>query len=454
MRQILDDLNSSYAAPSHIWVAQILDQVGDLVREKIKENLRLYLLKTCYFKLTGSIDLWHSKGNDDYIGVIVSYIEPVTFNHSVVVIGVVESTESHKEELIVNKINDIISSFEIPGYENLNDLLYAISHDNCPKIVKGIRDYTSALSTRCGCHTIQLTPCHIFNRGTSKNAHENFILHASEIVQKARKIVGHFHHSAEANHNLKCISAGINEPETDLIQDNETRWDSTHDLIGSVVTKFKSLKIYSLQYPRKIKEFDTFEEQFLAHCYGILSPFKWVTKMLQGDHPTMSIYYPCIKLLLKSMNPSQPVFLKLPNDESGVKIGHDELNNLAKEVRESLLSDLENNIDTKFTFKQKELMGISSFLDPRWKTLNFLEGYERELIIPNRIKDQWCLWNGEKYLQQLLKDKSSIPIFQPPKIRKLHQDLGNFMISLLDESNDFTTSHCVLLLKFMTQDCF
>ena len=126
-----------------------------------------------------------------------------------------------------------------------------------PWIVKGIRDYTSALSTRCGCHPIQLTPCHIFNRVTSKNAHENFILHASEIVQKARKIVGLFHHSAEANHNLKCISAGINEPETDLIQDNETRWESTHDLIGSVVTKFKSLKIYSLQYLRKIQEFDT-----------------------------------------------------------------------------------------------------------------------------------------------------------------------------------------------------
>ena len=241
---------------------------------------------------------------------------------------------------------------------------------------------------------------------------------------------------------MKCISAGINESETHLIQDNDTRWDSTHDLIGSVVTKFKSLKIYSLQYPGKIKEFNMFEEEFLIHCYGILSPFKWVTKMLQGDYPTMSIYYPCINLLLKSMHPSQSVFLKLPNDESGVKIGHDELNSLAKEVRESLLSDLESNIDTKFTFEQKELMGISSFLDPRWKTLSFLEGYARELVNSAAIKQQWYLWNGETYLQQLLQDKSSTPIFQPPKIPKLHRDLGNFMISLLDESNEFTTSHC------------
>ena len=43
------------------------------------------------------------------------------------------------------------------------------------------------------------------------------------------------------NYNLKIISAEPNETETDLIQGNVTRWDSTHDLIESVVAKFKSL---------------------------------------------------------------------------------------------------------------------------------------------------------------------------------------------------------------------
>ena len=117
------------------------------------------------------------------------HIEPVTVKHSVVVIGVVEFTESHKGELIVNKINDILSSFEIPGYEIINDIFYAISHDNCPKVVKGIRDNTTASSTCCGYYTIQLTHCYILNRGMSKNAHENFILQAKEIIQKARKLL-------------------------------------------------------------------------------------------------------------------------------------------------------------------------------------------------------------------------------------------------------------------------
>ena len=77
-------------------------------------------------------------------------------------------------------------------------------------------------------------------------------------------------------------------------------------------------------------------------------------------------------------------------------------------------------------------MGISTFLDPRWKTLSFLEGYERKIVNSTAIKHQWCLWTAETYLQQLLQDKSSTPLSQPPKIPKLQQYFGNFMISVLD----------------------
>ena len=103
--------------------------------------------------------------------------------------------------------------------------------------------------------------------------------------------------------------------------------------------------------------------------------------MLQGDYPTMSIYYPCMKLLLKSLNELHPVFIKVPDSLNiRLKLDHFELNTIAKQVRENLLCDLQENIDTKFTKEQKNLMGISSFLDPRWKSLSFLEEHEREEI--------------------------------------------------------------------------
>ena len=95
----------------------------------------------------------------------------------------------------------------------------------------------------CGCHTVQLIPFNVLDRGSSNNPRTKLIREASEVIQKVRNIVGHFHHSAEAKENLREIAAEINESQSKLIQDNDTRWDSTNDMI-----------------------------------FGILSPFKWVTK--------------------------------------------------------------------------------------------------------------------------------------------------------------------------------
>ena len=59
-------------------------------------------------------------------------------------------------------------------------------------------------------------------------------------------------------------------------------------------------------------------------------PSNGVTKVLRGDYPSISFFFPCIKLLLRSLNDSQTVFLELANDESNVKLDHVELNYLAR----------------------------------------------------------------------------------------------------------------------------
>ena len=85
------------------------------------------------------------------------------------------------------------------------------------------------------------------------------------------------------------------------------------------------------------------EEEFLIHCHGFLSPFKWVLKTLQGDYPTMSVYYHCMKLLLKSLEFIHPVLINIPGYIDSIKLDHVDLNTLAKEVREKLLVDLQEN---------------------------------------------------------------------------------------------------------------
>ena len=156
-------------------------------------------------------------------------------------------------------------------------------------------------------------------------------------------------------------------------QDNDTRWESTHDMVGSVINKF---------------EFSSIEEEFLIHCHDILFPFKWGTKTLQGDYPTMSLYYPYMTLLQVSRIYSSCPF-KFPGYKDRIKLDHVELNTHAKEVCEKLLVDLQEHFDTKSKEEQRSLMGISSDLDSRWISLSFLEEPEKEEIITELIKDFW-----------------------------------------------------------------
>ena len=103
----------------------------------------------------------------------------------------------------------------------------------------------------------------------------------------------------------------------------------------------------------------------------------------------------------------------------------------------SCLLTYKKTFATKFTEEQRRLIGISSFLDPRWKSLSFLEELEKEEINAELIKDFWNTWNGENYLKHLLlqRDNSCTPLSLLEKMPKLNEEVGNFMLSLINESD-------------------
>ena len=88
--------------------------------------MTIYQLKTSYFRLAASIGLWYSKGNNDYIGVVVSFIDPSTFYHLIMIVGVLEFTDSHST--IIDRINDI--TLQITTISHINDIFFSHIHDS------------------------------------------------------------------------------------------------------------------------------------------------------------------------------------------------------------------------------------------------------------------------------------------------------------------------------------
>lgn len=97
---------------------------------------------------------------------------------------------SHTGEAISKAIKEILAEWSIP-----NSAVHAIVSDNGANVKAGLR-MAELPGIPCSIHTLQL----VVNEGLKS---QRAIIDA---VSRAKKIVGHFSHSALANDNLKvCI---------------------------------------------------------------------------------------------------------------------------------------------------------------------------------------------------------------------------------------------------------
>jgi hypothetical protein len=127
---------------------------------------------------------------------------------------------------------------------------------------------------RCTPHSVQLPPKH-YCLDVAKADSEVYA-----VISKARKIVSHFNHSSTSTAKLLEIAKDNNLRSTKLRRDNDTRWNSTHDMIGDVFTSARRLNIFDASCPGKIENLSSTEYELLAQIYWILDPFaEWMDAM-------------------------------------------------------------------------------------------------------------------------------------------------------------------------------
>jgi len=101
------------------------------------------------------------------------------------------------------------------------------------------------------------------------------------------------------------------------------------------------------------------EDEVAEELLAILKPFNDTTEVVGGErYPTLSIVLPILHKLLH-------VTLKATNDDT----------HLAKEIKRVIRADLELRYQDKET---ETLSRIATYLDPRFKSLSFLDEVARE----------------------------------------------------------------------------
>ena len=197
-----------------------------------------------------------------------------------------------------------------------------------------------------------------------------------EALIKARKLVTHFHHhSSKHSEALEKQQKTLNLPKQKLKMDVETRWNSTYDMIVSILESKEAIAqvlIGDKVYRNYILSAD--EEILLEEVRDILKPWKELTVRLSTENNvTISLIAPILHKL------HQVLQLKDYDSE------------LAVQMKDAIKEDLKKRYQDK---NAKCIINTASLLDPRFKLLSFLSPDKKEAAHKNleakvlQIEDQ------------------------------------------------------------------
>lgn len=141
---------------------------------------------------------------------------------------------SHTGINISEKFEFMLNSWNIPKSK-----VHIFIRDGGANMVKGCNELgTESLS--CFIHSLQLV---ILEAIKSQRA-------VVDTIAVARKIVGHFSHSAAACSKLKQIQDDLNIANRKLVQDVSTRWNSTYYMLERLYEEKRSICIYANEHAK------------------------------------------------------------------------------------------------------------------------------------------------------------------------------------------------------------
>lgn len=174
-----------------------------------------------------------------------------------------------------------------------------------------------------------------------------------DIRGKARKIAGHFRTSTLARGRLLCLQTQMEVPTHKLVQEVETRWNSTFDMFSRLYEQREAVGAAMLSLPTDLVALTTAEYHTIFECMNVLSPIKEATEELSAEKAVSgSKIIPLIRMLRHTISAKQ----RQVSDIMAVKL----CTNVLQLMGEKLCH-----------YETASQHSLSTLLDPRFKTMGF-----------------------------------------------------------------------------------
>ena len=261
-------------------------------------------------------------------------------------------------------------------------------------------------------------------------------------MAKCRRLVGSFKHSDILTRNLKEKQITLDcVHRTKLVQDVPTRWNTSYDMMNSILLNKNALISMSLDRENAtIKNNIPTETEFnlMEDLCKILEPLKDLTEFLSGfKYITSTILHPAIYTLTKY-------------SLQAIDINDDNI----KEMREELVDIIKKRFNYVLNENSNDLFIMSTFLDFNYRKFSYIkDDVERQMtlerakfLIIEFAKEYLVDENNNQENSTVLSDignRTQNSNRRTVYNRRTSKKKNSFLNNLQDQSNENDNSHPV-----------
>lgn len=171
------------------------------------------------------------------------------------------------------------------------------------------------------------------------------------MISVARRIATHFNHSSLACDKLIKIQKELNTDQKKIIQDVQTRWNSTFYMLKRLNELKRCITIYLTEHSSGVNNLTNNQLDILQSVLELLQPFEEITRSMSNENSIISDVIPTIATLKR--------YLSSAKIEVLYGVG-------------SMKEELINGISTRFSLVEStKNYTIATILDPRYKVRFF-----------------------------------------------------------------------------------
>ncbi|XP_077097966.1 E3 SUMO-protein ligase ZBED1-like [Siphateles boraxobius] len=328
-KEFVSLLDSTYTLPSRKALKNMVVQKYEEEKAKAKAIMQ----RVEAVSLTA--DMWTSFNMDAYLAVTCHYVDD-SVKLATVLLGVLPFPELHTAVNISAAMRSLMEEWGIEGK------VTSIVTDAGANMVASVRSL-NLRHALCFAHSLNLV--------VKKSLDATPGL--EKLRTRARKVVTFFKTSTTANEKLKEVQEQMNHPVKKLIQEVDTRWNSTFLMLQRLYEERQSVGAALATLKTDVRPLSSEDYETAAACLQLLAPFYQATVELSEEKSVSgSKVIPMTKMLMQYLY------------ETIGKTSH----NTAKLLGQNLVTAMQNKFETT---ENQTALTLSTLLDPRFKTIGF-----------------------------------------------------------------------------------